>query len=204
MQWPAKLCLGFISGSSGTYNLSGTGQLSAFLEYIGYSGTGTFTQTGGTNTISGYLWLGLNSGSSGTYNLNSGTLITASISKGSGTTAFNFGGATLQAGGNFTCSLPMTLTGVGGNANIDTAGYAVTLSGALSGAGGLNKIGSGTLTLSGLNSYSGGTNVAAGTLSISNFIVDDVLSTISGGIGCLQYSIHRLFKEWHIHADRRH
>ena len=49
---PSTLCLGYNSGSIGMYNLSGTGILSAGQEYIGYSGTGMFSQTGGTNTIS--------------------------------------------------------------------------------------------------------------------------------------------------------
>ena len=64
------LYLGYNSGSTGTYNLSGTGQLSANWENIGYSGTGTFTQTGGTNSPTG-LSVG-NAYGSGTYNL-SGT-----------------------------------------------------------------------------------------------------------------------------------
>ena len=68
------LYIGRGSGSSGTYNLSG-GQLSANCdEYVGYEGAGTFTQTGGTNTITSDLHLGYNSGASGTYNLSGGTL----------------------------------------------------------------------------------------------------------------------------------
>jgi hypothetical protein len=142
-----NLYLGYNAGISGTYNLSGASQLSVQTEYIGRSGTGTFTQTGGINTISSssYLYLGYNSGSSGTYNLNGGTLITKSISKGSGAATFNFGGGTLQASGSFSTTLPMTLTGEGGDANVDTLGYIVTLSDLISGAGGLNKLGAGTL-----------------------------------------------------------
>jgi autotransporter-associated beta strand protein len=162
---------------TGTYNLSGTGKLSTGYEYIGYSGTGTFTQTGGTNTISSSLLLGYNSGSNGTYNLNGGTLILKSLSQGSGTAAFNFGGGTLQASGNSTATLPMTLTGDGGNANIDTAGYAVTLSGVLSGLGGLNKLGSGTLTISNTATYSGNTTVNTGTLQLAGPFVNNIISS---------------------------
>ena len=65
-----NLFLGRSSGSSGTYNLAGTGQLSALAEYVGTSsGTGTFTQTGGTNTAT-YINIELN----GTYSLPGGTL----------------------------------------------------------------------------------------------------------------------------------
>ena len=46
------------SGSSGTYSLSETGQLSNnYEEVVGYSGVGTFTQSGGTNTASHSLIL---------------------------------------------------------------------------------------------------------------------------------------------------
>jgi hypothetical protein len=165
-----SLSIGSNSGSSGTYNLSGTGKLSTPTEFIGFTGTGTFAQTGGINTISVYLYLGYNSGSTSTYNLSDGTLILKSLIKGSGTVHFNFGGGTLQASGNFTTTLPMTLTGDGGNANLDTAGYAVTLSGVLSGTGGLNKLGSGTLTLSAKETYAGDTTINGGTLAIAGGI----------------------------------
>jgi autotransporter-associated beta strand protein len=164
-----SLYLGYYSGSNGTYYLNGTGQLTVIgNEYIGYTGTGIFSQTGGTNHIYGELYLCTNPGSIGTYNLNGGTLILYSLSQGSDTTVFNFGGGTLQVSSSFTSSLPIILTGDGGNANIDTAGYAVTLSGPLSGSGGLNKLDSGTLTLSGSNSYNGNTFIKAGKLSLSS------------------------------------
>ncbi|MBR6434866.1 MAG: autotransporter-associated beta strand repeat-containing protein, partial [Thermoguttaceae bacterium] len=47
-------------------------------------------------------------------------------------------------------------------------GYNITLSGVLSGSGGLIKDGAEKLTLSGNNTYSGGTLVKAGTLAVSN------------------------------------
>ena len=45
------------TGSSGTYNLSGTGLLSCAGVDVGGGGTGTFNQSGGTNTLSSQLWL---------------------------------------------------------------------------------------------------------------------------------------------------
>ena len=132
----AALFLAYASTAVGTYNLTG-GAISCSYGYeaIGCRGTGIFTQWGGANSMTaGFpgdgLVLGGFSGGNGTYNLNGGTLVTPAIYQGPGTAAFNFGGGTLEAGAAFTATLPMTLTGTGGNANIDTNGYAVTLSGA--------------------------------------------------------------------------
>jgi len=68
------LHLGLDSTESGTLVLSGTGQLSAHYEHIGWEGTGTFTQTGGTHTVSSSLYLGFEPGSDGTYDISGGSL----------------------------------------------------------------------------------------------------------------------------------
>jgi fibronectin-binding autotransporter adhesin len=47
---------------------------------------------------------------------------------------------------------------------IDTGAYSATLAGAITGGGFITKQGTGTLTLSGANTYTGATNVAQGTL----------------------------------------
>jgi fibronectin-binding autotransporter adhesin len=165
----SRLYLGDAAGAYGTYNLSGSAILSTTdVMKVGHSGTGVFIQSGGTHTVSNGLYLGYYAGSSGTYTLTGGTLVLKSLSKGSGVATFNFGGGTLQASDNFSTSLPMTLTGTGGNANIDSAAYSVTFSGKLSGVGGINKWGSGGLLLTGANTYSGMTNINAGSLSISS------------------------------------
>ena len=58
---------------SGTYNLTSGGSLAALTEYIGDSGTGTFTQSGGTHSTVGFN-LGINASGSGTYTLSGGSL----------------------------------------------------------------------------------------------------------------------------------
>ena len=74
-----------------------------------------------------------------------------------------FTGGTMQfAGANITSSLAITLMSQGGN--FDTDGNHATLSGTISGPGGLTKIGLGTLTLSGSGTYAGPTAVNVGTL----------------------------------------
>ena len=142
--------------------------MSAFAEYVGYSGAGTFTQSGGTNNIVFYGYGAFSLGDSSTYNLNGGLLILSSLSQHSNAAVFNFTGGTLRAGNGFSTSMPMTLGTSGGGAVLDTAGFAVSLSGPLSGPGSLAKIGSGKLVLSGSNTYTGGTAVSAGTLLLTS------------------------------------
>jgi T5SS/PEP-CTERM-associated repeat protein/autotransporter-associated beta strand protein len=178
-----KLTLGVSAGGSGTYIQSGAATVSANYEYVGFFGSGVFTQSGGTNTVSNGLYFGSGfAGCNGTYNLNGGALILNSLVKNSGTATFNFGGGTLQASGTMNCSLPMTLTGTGGNANVDANGYAVALSGVLSGVGGLTTSGAGTLTLAAANIYGGVTTVNAGALAYG---VDNAIRTgdvtVNGG-----------------------
>jgi hypothetical protein len=72
------LFLGYNATDQGSYNLSG-GTASAGRELIGFNGTGTFSQTGGTHTLTGSnpegdLSLGNSDTSSGAYTLSGGLL----------------------------------------------------------------------------------------------------------------------------------
>ena len=164
----SDLTVGVVAFSSGTYGLSGNGVLSAPAEYIGYQGTGSFAQSGGSNEVSGTLTLAYSNGSTGTYNLNGGLLRLGGLSQGNGTTSFSIGAATFQAGALFATSVPITLSQAGGTAVFDTSGYSLTLNGALSGAGGLQKISQGTLVLAASNGYTGPTTLTAGMLEAAN------------------------------------
>lgn len=112
-----------------------------------------------------------------TVNLNGGTLSmigTVNDSPAAGS-IFNFNGGTLKAvGANadfLAVGTNMNVNVKSGGAIIDDSGFAVTITKALldgTGGGGLTKLGSGTLTLSATNTYTGNTRVSAGTLSITN------------------------------------
>ncbi len=164
--------IGHWPNEASTYNLSGgllnlTDATAGLL--IATDGTGTFNQTGGTATA-GFVKVNTRNNatpgtftvSGGLFNLGSGGIVTDNP-----TLAVNLGGngGILRATAPWSSSLPMTLSGTGAGAvSIDTNGFNVGLSGVLIGAGGLNKVGDGSLTLTNFNTYTGGTVVDGGTL----------------------------------------
>jgi autotransporter-associated beta strand protein len=80
-------------------------------------------------------------------------------------------GGTIGALANWSSSVPMTLTNLNGNITFQCADNNgnpnnITLSGPLTGVGGLNVTGTGTLTLSGANNYAGTTVVSNGALAV--------------------------------------
>jgi autotransporter-associated beta strand protein len=147
------------------------------------SGGGSFDTNGNDATLAGGI-----GGTGGLTKIGLGTLILSGTSSYTGETHVNAG--TLQAGavGAFSSASAFT---VAGGATLDLAGFdqtigslagagSVTLgaatltaggdnsstifSGTISGSGGFTKAGNGIMQLSGMNSYTGATNVNAGTL----------------------------------------
>ena len=80
--------------------------------------------------------------------------------------AIILGGGTVGAYTSWASSLNMNLTNLNGSVTFDTAGNQITLSGTLSGDGGLTVTGGGILELSGTNTYTGDTVVNQGTLQL--------------------------------------
>ncbi|WP_269583371.1 autotransporter domain-containing protein [Roseibium sp. Sym1] len=98
-----------------------------------------------------------------------------------GTSADFTGGTLLVNGTGLDFDTDASLGSAGGT--VDTNGNTATLSGTVSGSGGLTKSGSGTLTLSGTNTYTGATAVSAGTLqagSTSAFGSNSAVTVASG------------------------
>jgi len=173
---------------------------------IGDSGSGfSLTKTGaGTLTLSGAnTYTGATTVSSGTlmfaqqvalYNNSTASWTSGNFVVESGATAaFDVGGA-----GEFTSSdidiLKALGTGSGGfkngsNLGLDTTdvnfSYASNISNPNGGSNalGLTKLGTGILTLSGTNSYTGGTSVTAGVLSFANTAAQPSSGTVTVGAG---------------------
>ncbi|MCF8533674.1 MAG: autotransporter-associated beta strand repeat-containing protein [Reyranella sp.] len=134
------------------------------------AGSGTINQSGGTLTVDAGSRLYLSGSGNGVYNLHSGTLqiggtsLVPNYNNLGGSYNFNLGGGTIKViGSTLVSAVDATLIN-GTTSTIDTNGFGAVWSGNLSGDGALNKIGGGVLTLSGSNSYSGGTTVSAGAL----------------------------------------
>lgn len=97
-----------------------------------------------------------------------------------------FEGGTLQYTANTTTAKDVVLNGPGGT--IDSNGSNVQVTGAISGVGPLVKEGAGTLALAAVNTYSGATTIAGGTLSLtgngsvaaSSGIVNNGILDVSG------------------------
>ena len=145
---------GFVTGPATIAgNISGTGPIQINAGTLTLSGANTFT--GNITLTGGELIAGRleNVGVSGP--LGQGGIIT-------------FTGGTLgfSANNNFDYSSRFS-TAAGQAYSFDTAGQSVTFANNLGSSGGsLNKLGGGTLTLSGTNSYGGLTTVSAGRLAL--------------------------------------
>src|SRR5258708_4824076 len=139
-------------------------------------GSGRLTETGGgTLTLSGS-----NTYTGGTTVEGGSTLeigSAANLGNASGTLTLNNG--TLETTASATLSENISL-GSSGSDVINTDGSNDTLSGVISGSGGLTETGGGTLTLTGSNTYSGGTTIEGGsTLEIGSATN---LGSASGGL----------------------
>ena len=142
------LYVAFSSSYNDSYNLSGTGNLSAPNQYVGYAGTGAFNQTGGTNLSTQALYVGYNSTGTGTYNQSGGANSSPTIYLG-----FNSGS-----------SGAYVLSGTGQLSATDQyVGYSGA--GAVTQSGGSNSL-SGSLYL-GYNSNASGTYSLGGTGQLS-------------------------------------
>lgn len=164
----------FVSGADATWTTSGD-------LYIGWDGNAFVMVDDGARIVAGgvtilaanptaYSQLTL-SGTSGSR----GVFSTPYIFKGIGTGELQWDGGILQARGNELEFFPnfdfLDINITGNGAFFDTNGYNVGVQtpGILIGTGGFTKLGAGTLTIAGNNSWNGDTTVSAGTLALGSY-----------------------------------
>jgi autotransporter-associated beta strand protein len=174
--------VGGITFEEGAVTLGGTGTLTL-------TNTGTINVAATTATISAIL-----GGSVGLTKTGAGTLVISSASTATYTGATNINAGTFQLGASNLIPNASAVTVISG-ATLDLNGFAdtvgsiagagnitlgavgsslqmggdktsTTFSGVVSGSGFLQKVGSGTLTLSGVNTYTGATNINVGTVQL--------------------------------------
>ena len=148
--------------------------------------TGTWDLSGGTAVLS-VLHIAQNSGNVGTLNLNGGTLSATEVTTGNagGTSTLNLNGGTLIAASGANANFLHDLTTANVNSNgaiIDSGANTISISQALLAGGndgGLTKLGSGTLYLNGVNTYTNTTSVNFGALGGVGTIAGSV--TVASG-----------------------
>ncbi|MFO0189821.1 MAG: beta strand repeat-containing protein, partial [Planctomycetia bacterium] len=152
-----------VAATTGTLALNGAN--------TGFTGTVNLNRTPGTASEGRVLQLG-NADALRNATLRTSTSAlanagTRTVQFASGIGTFNLGG--LNAGDNGTGNI--VLSDTSNNAITLAVGWnnaASAFSGTFSGAGSLTKVGSGTLTLSAANTYTGGSTISAGRLAVGN------------------------------------
>lgn len=178
---------GTLSFNSSATAANATIQNAGVMRFLGdaTAGNAQITNAGGQITF-----LDLSSAGTATIvNQSGGSLIfsgDAGFSPGDQARIENDTGASIQVSGSSDIGIG-SLSGAGDvllstNRRLTLGGLGLddTIDGIISGTGGsLTKTGTGTLTLAGVNTYTGGTAIDGGTLSISS---DDNLGSASGGL----------------------
>ncbi|MBS1187140.1 MAG: hypothetical protein H6R04_1158, partial [Burkholderiaceae bacterium] len=152
------------------------------------AGSGNLTKTG-----NGLLSMQTDAGYNGTITISAGTLATAGAE-----TIGDAASVMVNSGGTLTLNGNETIGKLEGAGAVNLLGYTLTVGnagnsafiGAISGSGGLIKLGGGILDLSGTNTYTGATTVNAGTLALANgsALSDSSAVTVATGAGMTLYA----------------
>ncbi|WP_346657040.1 MULTISPECIES: autotransporter outer membrane beta-barrel domain-containing protein [unclassified Bradyrhizobium] len=170
--------IGSTGGSAGTVTVTGAGSnwlLSGATLSVGNSGTGTLNiENGAQVTANNGVSVGRLTNGSGTLNISGGgTLVTQFLRGGLGASQVNFDSGTLKAtasNATFINGFPgPNLNILAGGLTIDTGAFTVgtDATSTFTGAGGLTKIGAGTLNLAASSAYTGQTAIQAGILALT-------------------------------------
>jgi fibronectin-binding autotransporter adhesin len=180
------------AGGLGVINQTGGAITNITSEtWIGENAGGTWNLEGGLANLS-TVHIGQLASSSGTLNADGGTLVAGEITTGNAlaVSILNLNGTVIQASAasvNFLHDIFLCQVKSGG-AIFDSQGFNLTIPQSLpnnggDGSGGLTKLSAGTLTLSGVNTYSGPTVVSGGKLLTSTDSSGNGDFSIANGAG---------------------
>ncbi|MEO7100541.1 MAG: autotransporter-associated beta strand repeat-containing protein [Luteolibacter sp.] len=184
-----------IQFSTGSYQPGSSQGTSSVTLNSGAITSWSGNQTGAGNGVINLNNNGTSTGINNTFNLNGGTLTIGGIVSGqtAGSRVFNFNSGVLKPTANsgtfFNSGVASTANVRNGGAVIDSNGFNITIgqalvhstvSGDAASDGGLTKSGTGTLTLSGANTYNGNTTVNAGQLTLAD---NATLKFVAGASG---------------------
>jgi outer membrane autotransporter protein len=179
-----------VTGAGSQILLGGNTQLAIGEAIGGTGGNGTLTiQNGGMVTAYTVTMGEFDAGASGTLNINGtagarGILQTTSLAKDLGSASVSFDGGILRAMADSATFIsgfnPGDIVIRSGGMLVDSNGFNVVASSALYGAGGLTKLGAGTLTLTGVSTYIGATTVSGGTLVVNGSIANSAVGVQTG------------------------
>jgi len=167
------------SAMNRTINLAGNGVFGVSNSTAAVTNSGVITNTGNfTKSGAGTLILSGSNSFSGTTTVSAGVLSLANTNALSASTvdyssagSISFSNLTGATFGGLQGSTNLALTNLAGTAvalNVGGNNSSTTYSGALSGGGALNKVGTGTLALSGNSSFTGATTISNGAIRVSH------------------------------------
>jgi hypothetical protein len=187
-----------VNGGTGSGSLSGGSLIADGNETVGFSTTGSFVQTGGTNSVGSSLYIGSNFGGRGTYSMTNGVLaISADLQVGyatgigtfvqtggavsvggnaifgsasNGAAAFNLGGGTFQVTGNTSLPANGTMTISGGQFLMPGGTLAIGTDnpGAFTQSGGTVQIGT---FIAGSGAGAGSATLFGGTFNATSIVL---------------------------------
>lgn len=165
-----NLALGGGGGNGTVTQDGGTVTNTATQTLIARNGYGSWTLNSGSDVL-GMVLIGEQNGGQGFLYLNGGDFTASEITTGTnGAASYLYlnGGTIIASANNPNFLHDLTSAEIDASGvTFDSQGYDIGVPQQLfDGGGGLTKVGSGTLTLSGANMYSGNTTVSAGTLNV--------------------------------------
>lgn len=161
--------------TNGTFDVAQIGASAQFRGFSAFEKTGAATWTLTSTTAQATPWT-----------LTQGTLsVSSDANLGAAGGALTFNGGVLRVTGTAFASTSRTINwGAGGGGfDIASAANTFTVGQSLGGNGGLVKLGDGTLTLTGANTYTGQTTVSAGRLTVNGSLASPVVVGANGALG---------------------